>query len=89
VSASTLNEGETARQSGGLWHDVNMVKRSSRIAKRHEIENRLTAVEKALRSSQAKKEYDEAAARRRAAAGKAKEESQPRTATKKSNSQAR
>jgi len=41
-----------------------MVKRSSRLAKRDEIEQRLASVEKALRASLAKKEAEKAAAAR-------------------------
>jgi hypothetical protein len=53
-----------------------MVKRSSRIAKRDEIANRLAAVEKALRASRAKKEADQAAAVRRSGPGKSGDASQ-------------
>jgi len=44
-----------------LWHDVNMVKRSSRKAKRDDYQNALETVEQAIGASLAKREPNPAA----------------------------
>ena len=47
--------------AAALWHDVKMVKRSSRKAKRDDYQNALATVEQAIGASLAKKEPNPAA----------------------------